>query len=297
MNFEVVCDSHDRDAWLEARRAGIGASDAPAVLGISPFASPLSVYTDKLGLSVDRDATESMRWGNILEPLIAQEFAKETGRVYNMAGKLIRSVEYPWMLATLDAEQQAIGRDGTGALEIKATGFRAGDWTEGVPPHVFAQVQHQLAVTGYKWASVAVLMFGCRLLWADVERDDAFIARMIEAEAEFWRRVEAREPVSPDGSKASAAALKLLYPADTGEVIRLPGELIPLDAERVALKAEIKSSQERCDFIDTQFKAAIGDASAGELANGVTYTHRVQKRAAYEVKATEFRVLRRSAKK
>jgi predicted phage-related endonuclease len=238
-----------------------------------------------------------MRWGNILEPLIAQEFAKETGRAYNMAGKLIRSIEHPWMLATLDAEQSAIGREGTGALEIKATGFRAGDWTEGVPAHVFAQVQHQLAVTGYGWASVAVLMFGCRLLWADVERDDAFIAHMIEVEAEFWRRVEAREPVAPDGSAASVAALKLLYPSDTGEVIALPGELIPLDTERVALKAEIATGQKRVDWIDAQIKAAIGDASAGELANGVTYTHRLQKRAAYEVKATEFRVLRRSAKK
>jgi len=182
-------------------------------------------------------------------------------------------------------------------LEIKATGFRAGDWQEGVPKHVYAQVQHQLDVTGYGWGSVAVLLFGCRMLWADVERDDGFIEKMREAEAEFWRRVEDQEPVAPDGSKASAEALRLLYPADTGEAIALPGELIGLDAEREALRAELKSSQARLDTIDATLKAAIGAASVGELANGVSYSYRLQQRKEYVSKTTEFRVLRRSAPK
>lgn len=294
--YEVVCDSADRAAWLEARRSGIGSSDAAAVLGVSPWGSPLSVYADKLGLSEDREATEAMRWGNILEPLIAQEFAKETGRQVQMAGKLIRSTDRPWQLATLDAEQQAIGRDGVGALEIKATGFRAGDWTDGVPAHVYAQFQHQLSVSGYRWGSVAVLMFGCRLLWADVERDDDFIARMVEAESDFWRRFEAGEPPPPDGTDASAAALRLLYPHDDGSTVELPGELIGLDAEREALKAEMKTAEARLAEIDAQIKGAIGSATVGVLLNGVRFTHKLQKRGAYTVQPTEFRVLRRSTK-
>lgn len=296
MHFEIVCDSTDREKWLEARRSGIGASDTPAVLGISPFSSPLAVYTDKLGLREEREATEAMKWGNLLEPLVVQEFAAETGRECERAGQLLRSTAHPWALATLDAVQKAIGKSGPGVLEVKTTG-RASDWTEGIPAHVMAQAQKQLLVTGYEWGSVAVLMFGSRLLWADFERDEKFIAHIIEVESEFWRRVEAREPVAADGSDASAEALRLLYPRDTGEVVNLPGELIALDAERVAMKAEITTMEKRLAEIDAEIKAAIGDASVGVLMNGVSYSYRVQSRKGYVVEPKEMRVLRRSEPK
>ena len=292
--FTVELDCLDREKWLELRRTGIGSSDAPAVLGLSPFGSPLSVYVDKLGFREDREATEAMRWGIKLEPLIAEEFRRETQRKVELSGFLLRSKERPWQIATLDATQESIEHDGPGVLEIKATGFRAGDWTNGIPDHVYAQVQHQLDVTGYGWGSVAVLLFGCRMLWADVARDDAFLDKMRAAEGELWRRVETGEPVAPDGTDASREALRLLYPEDTGEVVALPGDLIGLDAERQALKAELSAGQKRLDAIDNSLRAAIGAASAGELANGVTYTHRLQKRKAYTVKESAFRVLRRS---
>lgn len=296
--FETLCDQSNRAAWLVERRRGIGSSDAPAILGLSPFASPLSVYTEKLGLSADREQSDAMRWGSILEPVIAREFAAETGRKYRMAGNLIRSTERPWQLATLDAEQECADREGVGVLEIKATAYRLGDWTEGVPDHVFAQVQHQLSVTGYRWASVAVLQNGCKLAWADVERDEAFIdGVLLPAEAEFWRRVEAQEPVAPDGSDASIAALRALYPADNGATVELPGHLIDLDAEREKVAAELKALVARKQEIDAVFKAAIGEASVGVLLNGVSYTHRLQTRDGYTVKPTEFRTLRRSAPK
>ena len=38
-----------RGQWLQARRRGIGGSDAPALMGASPWATPLSVYADKMG--------------------------------------------------------------------------------------------------------------------------------------------------------------------------------------------------------------------------------------------------------
>ncbi len=295
--FERICSSTAREPWLAARLSGIGSSDAPGILGVSPFASPLSVYADKLGLAEDREQSEAMKWGSILEPLIVQEFAAETGRKAERAGELLRSRANPFQLATLDAVQFAEKHEGPGDLEIKATGWRAGDWTEGVPEHVFVQVQHQLSVTGWGWASVAVLIGGCKLLWADVERDDRFIDDvLLPAEAEFWRRVEAREPVGADASEATARALKALYPKDSGAVIALPGSLIELDHERVELAAQVKALETRKAGIDNEIKLALGEASIGMLANGVTYTHKLQRRAAFSVKATEFRVLRRSAK-
>lgn len=285
-----------REEWLAKRREGIGSSDAPAVLGISPFSSPLKVYAEKIGAMEDREASEAMKWGHLLEPLIVSEFGKEVNRPVQMDGSLIRSGSTPFLQATLDAMQSKSAGD-PGVLEVKATGFRAGDWKEGVPRHVFAQVQHQLAVTGLDWGSVAVLLNGCSLKWADVERDQSFIDMMLEHEEKFWKRVVERMPPEPDGTEASKDALKFLYPKDTGKVITLPGAFIELDDELQEAKAEEKRVNAKLDLLKQRFAHALGDASEGVMANGVSYTYHLQERDGYAVKPTSFRVLRRKGAK
>lgn len=299
-DFEIVHDGDDRAAWLAHRRSGIGSSDAPAVLGVSPFTSALKVYTEKTGASyIEDDETEAMKWGRILEPHILEEFSAETGRRAWREGALIRSKLWPWMTATLDGSQEDPGHHGVGVLEIKATGWRVGDWDEGVPHHVFVQVQHQLAVTNRDWASVAVLQNGCRLLWADVKRNDGFILNvLLDAERDFWERVQSGEPVAPDGSESAASALRALYPEpQAGELVHLPAELLELDEELQVLDAAGKESERRREQIRQLIKAAIGGAEIGQLPNGVQYTHRKQSRAGFAVKPAEFRVLRRVAAK
>lgn len=296
MSFEIIDDGRDRARWLALRREGIGSSDAPAVLGVSPWSVPLKVYADKLGEVEDSEESEAMRWGRILEPHIIAEFAREMGRKAARQGALLRSTRWPWMQATLDATQRRDGRDDTGVLEVKATGFRAGDWREGIPEHVRVQVQHQLAVTGFEWGSVAVLIGGARLLYADVTRDAALIEQVVQAEHDLWLRIQRHEPPDPDGSESAREALRALYPQDNGESVSLPGELIELDRERAEIVEDLKRLDARKEAIDQQFKAAIGGATFGLLANGVTYSHRLQKREGYIVKPAEFRVLRRSKK-
>jgi putative phage-type endonuclease len=294
--YEVLCNSSDRPAWLEARRAGIGGSDAPAILGLSSFGSPLSVYASKLGAVVSEDfESELMAWGRFVEAPMMARFAEETGRACDLFGKLVRNVERPWLLATPDGLQKDPNRGGAlGLVECKLTVYRASDWDEGVPAHVQAQVQHSLAATGLSYASVLVLLHGYKFRWADVERDDSFIDGLLLPElTEFWRRVEAGEPPAPDASEATRRALAALYPEDSGATVELPGELVPLDQERVALKGEEKIVKTRLAEIDAAIKLAIGDASTGVLANGASYTHRLQKRKEFVTAASSFRVLRR----
>lgn len=299
MNAIEICSSDDRERWLEMRRAGIGGSDAAPILGACPFKSELAVYAEKLGLSEDAEETEAMRWGRILEGPIIQEFGIETKRDVERAGYLLQSKDRPWMLTTLDGEQRSTHKREPGTIQAKATGWRAGDWIDGMPRHVWVQMQHEFAATGYTWGSVVVLIRGCKLLWADVERDSKFIDEiLIPTEAEFWRRVQAREPVLPDGSKSAAAALRAMYPEEVpGKVVPLGGDLIEMDELRCKLKAEIKDAEERVELIDQTLKAAIGDAQAGYLPNGVAYTFKKVERAAYTVAAGEYRTLRRSAPK
>ena len=294
--FEIIADSSRREHWLEMRKAGLGASDSPAVLGVSPFQSGLAVYADKIGVAEDKEETEAMKWGSLLEPLILAEFGAETGRTIYPAGKLLRSKSHPWMLATLDGEQETKGRP-RGNVEAKATGWRAGDWSEGIPWHVQIQIQHQLFVTGREWGSAVALLNGCRLVWDDVQRDQKFIDEiLLPASEDFWRHVEAREPVEPDGSASAKQALKWMYPeSEPGSFVNLDAEFVELDDEFATLKLQTSENKKRLDLLQQRLEAAIGTNETAYLPNGVVYTFKSSSRKGYTVAPTSYRTLRRRA--
>lgn len=297
--YEPVCSSRDRKAWLAARRTGIGSSDAAAILGISPYGSALSVYTEKIGAAPETSETEAMKWGRKLEPLVIAGFAEETDRGCEPNNALLRSKACPYHIATPDAMQVRRDRPmDMGILEVKTTGFGRESWDEGLPPYVNAQVQHQLLVTGYDWGSAAVLVSGQKLLWVDVERDNRFIDEILRpAEEDFWKRVEERMPPPADGSLHAEIALKLLYPKhEPGKVVQLGGEFIDLDFELCQLQEEVKEREERISGIKQRFKEALQDAESGVISGGVTYTYKVQHRKETIQPASDFRVLRRSSK-
>ena len=77
-----------RDAWLCARRRGLGGSDVPAILGLSSYATPLSVWASKTENEPERASTYSMRRGHYMERFIADELAANVAglRVERLAG-------------------------------------------------------------------------------------------------------------------------------------------------------------------------------------------------------------------
>jgi putative phage-type endonuclease len=171
----------DREAWLDLRRHGIGGSDVSAIVGLSNYATPLSVWLEKTGLyRPDDDPSEAMEWGNILEPVVADEFSRRSGIPTTPYKFLLAHPEHPWMLANVDrliTADPVLLVDEHGVYEGKTTNaFARADWgTEDdpkVPDHALLQSHHYLAVTGLPYAYVAVLIGGQRLVWRRVERDE-----------------------------------------------------------------------------------------------------------------------------
>jgi putative phage-type endonuclease len=296
MIYETICDSRDRERWLEERRQGIGASEAAAILGLNPWASPMSVWSEKLGLS-ETEQTEAMAWGLRLEPIIAKAYSEETGRKIRRWGKLLRSKEIPFLQATPDYRQS---KPAPSLLEIKnVSSPRVADhWHEGIPEYVLCQLQHQLAVTGYGAGTVAALKFGGGTVWLDIPRDQEFISGVLIPELEkFWTYVTAREPPPADSSPATARALKAMFPHESGETISLEPDFVDLDIRRQLLKEDLGLLEKEILGIENQLKLRIGDNLRGICPNGVVYSLKTTNRAAYEVPAKSFRVLRRLAPK
>lgn len=263
-----------RDDWLEARKSGIGGSDAAAAVGLNPYMSPLELWMIKTGRDANLpkpdadDTTEPVYWGTLLEPIVAASYTKRTGNRVRRVNAVLQHPTIPWMLANIDRE--VIGNRDVSILECKTAGeFGARLWRDGVPEYVQLQVQHQLAVTGKRAANVAVLICGQKLEVHHIVRDDSLIARLIELEAAFWRYVETDTPPPADGSDSADRALRCLYPG-AGGTIDFTGDrkLSATFADLVAVRADIEARQQ----VEAQLKQAIqqsmGEAGRAEFETG-----------------------------
>lgn len=269
--------------WALVRRQGIGGSEAAAVWGadVSPYTSPLAIYAAKVAL--EDDAPFDAEWlevGRELEAPIARLYERRTGRKLRDLGRrtVLRSARWPWMQATLDrvVTDPARARGDRGCLECKNRGvFALDDFEDGVPLHVQLQVQHQLAVTGYRWGSVAALVGGNRFHWLDVARDDELIALHVERCRVLWQEhVERRAPPAADGSEATRDALQRLYREREGVEVQLSAAAAVWALEYHAATKDLKDAEKRRDEAANQLRAHIGEASVGRLPDGSGFSYR-----------------------
>lgn len=286
MRTNVILPAADyrrsKASWLAARKAGLGASETAAVLGLDPWATPLDIYLDKINPAVRQEtAGEAAEWGSAIEAVVARKVAHRHPKL----GKLVPSPGlcqhpgYSWMLATPD--RLLVDRE-TGAeslLEIKTTDARNKPlWADGPPDRVLVQVQQQLAVTGLEVAYVACL-FGGREMpepW-EVKADQTVADLIVDLAGQFWRdHVEARVP--PEARLGDDRNLAALYPGDQDLDPLVADESLEAKlADRARALAELKAAQERVDLVDIAVKEAMGDRiSVVDLSGQVLATWKPQ---------------------
>lgn len=194
--YSTVRQEDDEEAWLEARTRGIGGSDVGAICGVSPFTSARQIYLNKTGqyteaLKPGEAAQERMRFGHLLEPIVADEFARRTKdeikAIYTVNATL-RHKDHPWAIANIDylIEYQ----DGTlGVLECKTTGEYNNDaWASGeiLMTYIY-QINWYLWILGLEKGAFACLVGGNKFYHYDVWRNDELLNEtIIPAAKSFW---------------------------------------------------------------------------------------------------------------
>lgn len=261
----VVADTTDmtRTDWLAHRRAGIGGSDAAAIVGMSRWTSPFELYLDKVGALDDTDAaSEAAEWGTLLEPIIRDRAATRLDVTIDASKLLLAHETRPWQLANIDGDIP----DWDAIYEGKtASAWLASEWVDDQVPDAYVlQGQHYLAVTGRARVVFAVLIGGQRLEIRVVERDAELIDHLISLETEFWQRVEDRTPPQPDGSKACTDLLAHLYDVTPDLVRTVEGaELVEVEellTARAAAAAEAKAAEVAKTEAENRLKAMCADA-------------------------------------
>lgn len=291
------------EEWLKARDFGIGASEVAAVLGAGyESQSPVTVWSRKTGKPQPELTAEQLkrfRLGHRMESVIAAGFEDETGLIAVDPGSftIFRHPEIRWLFATLD--RFTIHPEfGPMPVELKAVNGRfRSEWEEGEPPLKFQiQCQVQMFCTGASHCYLVALIGGDELVVRLLERNDKFVEAMLDKVSDFWGFVERDELPPVDQSNATKDALRWIFPADDGEEVALPAEFVEMDEKLVELKNQRKVIDAEITGIENQIKAAIGDASKGRLVTGAAYSWKTQRRDEYVVKASEFRVLKRTNK-
>lgn len=250
--------------WLEYRRRGIGGSDASVVCGISRYKSPIELWLDKTGQLPPQEAGEAAYWGTQLEPFVRAEFTKRTGIEVQCVRQLLQSGELPFMLANLDGICE-VPDYGTCIFEAKtASAYKIAEWDDAIPDEYQLQLQHYMAVTGYKAAYIAVLIGGNTFRWKFVERDEELISMLIDLEADFWRHVQDCTPPPLDGSDASAKFLAQRFPNSTPKSqIALPDAAVDLLAQYDEACEELEAAAERKREAENLLKEMLGDNEVG----------------------------------
>lgn len=284
----LVAADAPQEEWLTARQAGIGASEIAAVLGISPWESPFSLYWRKRNDWRNDDA-EHLEAGRRAEGMIADWFADRAdpneGLAVRPAG-LYAHRDRPWQLATPDRLVHLVcpcccgdgygcgctGVPGLGCGDCRATGIGSppvavleckhpyswdgfgDDGSDDIPVYCRCQLLQQMDVMGVDDGYLAAYTQH-QLRIYHLRRDEADLAVMRTAGAAFMRRLADDDPPPIDGHAATGAALRRLHPSVEDIDVQVPLELAEGYRRARALRSRVDDVVER---YENRIRHAIG---------------------------------------
>lgn len=190
----TVRQEENEAEWLVVRTKGIGGSDIGAICGVSPFSSARQIYFNKTGqfeeaLKPGTAAQERMHFGHLLEPIVADEFAKRTGKKLIEIDATFSHKDFPWMRANVD--RLIVDDDGVpyGILECKTTSeYNNDEWESGdiLMSYVY-QLNWYLYILDLKYGAFACLVGGNKFYYYEVYRNDELInGTLVPAAKDFW---------------------------------------------------------------------------------------------------------------
>ncbi len=277
----------------DLRRRGIGGSDIPVILGLSPYKTPLDLYLEKRGLWHDEFASEAAHWGNVMEPVLAAEYVQRyevpvlrhsrgftmriapgdelgpdvdtyDGPLAPLLGTLVHP-EYSWARGHVDGIGLK-GSDPSHVCEFKTADLRLeGLWGEEdsdqVPEAYLAQVQWYLMLAGLGVAHVAVLIGGNRFRRYIIERDEVLIGLMLERAASFWEMVLRGDPPAPEPGERGKESLARLYPrGHDGKELDADSLLLQHAGDLHRIRTSLKLLEEKKTTVENEIKLVMADA-------------------------------------
>lgn len=244
------------------RKTYLGSGDISAILGLSPWRTPLDVFLDKtVGQQpiTDEGRLKILNRGKRLEPYVIDMLCMEHDIQVTHRNHRYIDKTHPFIAAEIDAETTC-GRN----VEAKTTFdyYDRNDWgnelTDQIPVYYNAQGQHGMMVTDAPSTLFPVMLGIDDFRVYEVFRDEEVIAGIREAEVEFWDRIQRNDP--PPATKVSDVLR--MFPKDNGKKIQATDHILRVFNDLKAKTKELKFLDSECNDLADEIKLFMLDASA-----------------------------------
>ena len=204
---------------VKDRVGTIGGSDAPAILGLSPFSTALQVARQTLGLDKPKPSDSTMDLGTDLEAGIRAHAERLLGKPITTDWGLCADDEHEYLVGHLDG---STSMDGVGDVGVEIKKRSDDGWgddgTDRVPPDVLIQCSFYMGITGLRGFHVfnlPSLRFGMRAYW--LPRNDDLVKLVIARCVEFYQRIHSGWLPPP----TNAAEARTRWETETGKRLTL----------------------------------------------------------------------------
>ena len=265
----------NKEEWLQLRAENINSTEIGALFGLSPYVTEYELWHRKKNQQVVTiEENERMKWGNMLQDVIAAGIAEEQGWTIRRMDEYIRGSDLR-VGASFDF---SIEGENLGLLEIKNVDglqFKKG-WIKNddtgeleAPLHIELQLQHQLLVSGRQCGYIGALVGGNSLTLLKRERNQSVLQSIKEKAKKFWDSIEANTPPDPNFQTDAAFVSSLYGFSEPGKFMDLAGNAeVKAMAERYKELGDAASAGDKeRKAIKAQLLTIIGDSekAAGEL--------------------------------
>lgn len=175
--------------WLDWRKERLTATDAAALLGVSPYVTPFKCWERKVGQAPEQVVTSAMLRGLRDEPRARKMFIDMYG--INMTPCCIESAEYDFLGASLDG----ISDCGRYILEVKSQQLLPIK-TFGVPEFHMPQMQHQMMCDKKIEKCFYVSIWENEIVVIEVLPDLNWRKEYLPKAIDFWKGVLLFDPPS-----------------------------------------------------------------------------------------------------
>lgn len=274
--LEIIPES--KEHWLALRSNNVNSSDVAALFDMSPYVTKFELWHRfKNGNTVDFEENVRVKWGNRLESAIAEGVAEDNSWVVK---PMKHYISLPDLRLGSSFDFEIIGGEPT-ILEIKNVDalilrdqWDISDDAPEAPAHIELQVQHQLLVSGYKFAYIAALVGGNRVVLIKREADDLIQKAIKDRARAFWKSIDNNTPPEPDFTKDSEFISTLYRVAEPNKIMDARGDAIlaSLAADYKLAAQDEKIAEAKKKAIKAKILTIVGDAETviGDTFSSIT---------------------------
>lgn len=260
------------EAQRIARLSGIGASDAAAVLGISPYMTPYELWCIKTKRMTGKEilTPEQLRIRNAHEITIADEYSVRNEVNLQVMPDTIYHPEHKFLFCHLD--RKVVGQDKF--VECKSSiswlAKRFGDEaTTEIPPEYLIQMLYTYVITGYTAGDLAVLIDIDTYKQYSVAPNPKLQEHIKEKCIEFWCKYVMTDTPPPLETRNDVL---LMFPTVTTSFAEAPPAAIDLFVQLSQAHQDAKKLEAHQDQLKDSFTKHIKGAEGLKLEDKVLCT-------------------------